>query len=112
MTINGKSSRLTDADLAVLRAMFLDREGAPEVLRKIFFPELTADDPIMLNGDMWSVNFDLDSMTAEQQIIAIKAHQKLIKHVEGCLKVIGLLVGTKEESAEEAIARVRKDSAK
>lgn len=112
MTINEQKPRLTDKDLEVLRAMFLDREGAIDVVRKIFFPELTADSPIKLNGDLWTTNFDLTGMTGEQKVIAVEARQMMVNQIEGSLQVIRLIVGGKEETAEAVLARVRKDSAK
>ena len=112
MTINEQKPRLSDQDLAVLRAMFLDREGAIDVIRKIFFPELTADSPIKLNNDLWTTGFDLSGMTPEQKVIAVEARQMMVNQIEGGLQVIRLMVGTKEETVEQAVARVRKDSSK
>lgn len=112
MKITDTESRMTPQDIAVLKAMFEDREGAVEVIRKIFFPELTADNPLMLNNDMWSKCQLRPDMTVEQKIIEIESHQKLINHVEGGLQVIKTLIGRKEESPEQVLARLQKDSAK
>jgi hypothetical protein len=112
MEINSNAPRITEADLAALKGMFLGRENAVEVLRKIFYPELTTDAPLYKNQDMWTYNFDLSEMTPEQKAVAIEARQQLIKHVEGSLSVIRALVGTKEETVDEALARIKKDSAK
>lgn len=107
-----KSARMTEQDIAVLKAMFEGREGAVEVVRKIFYPELTADNPIHLNRDMWAGLNLTNEMTPEQKVIAVEAHQKLVNHVEGSLQVIKTLVGKKEESPEQVLARLQKDSAK
>lgn len=112
MTTLEKNARMTEKDIAVLKAMFEDREGAVEVIRKIFYPELTADAPIRLNQDMWSSCLLNADMTPEQKVIAVESHQKLLQHVEGCLGVIKTLVGKKEETAEQVLARLQKDSAK
>lgn len=111
MSTMNKTARMTTEDIAVLKAMFEDREGAVEVIRKIFFPELTADNPLQLNQDMWS-QVNLTELAPEQALIQVQAQQKLIRHVEGALAVIKTLVGKKEESAEQVLARLQKDSAK
>ena len=102
---------MTADDVAVLKAMFEDREGAVEVLRKIFYPELTADNPLQLNSDMYS-QLQITEMTPEQALIAVTDRQQLVRHVEGSLQVIKLLVGEKGETPEQALNRLRKDSAK
>lgn len=112
MSIFEKNARMTEQDIAVLKAMFEDREGAVEVIRKIFFPELTADSPININGDMWSRLQLTSDMTPESKVIAVEAHQKLVQHVESCLQIIKVLVGKKDESPEQILARLTKDSAK
>jgi hypothetical protein len=111
MTISDNKARMTEEDIAVLKAMFEDREGAVEVIRKIFYPELTADNPLQMNQDMWSQE-PLTELAPEQALIQIQARQKLIKHVEGALSVIKVLVGEKNESPEQVLARLTKDSAK
>ena len=102
---------MTPEDIAVLKAMFEDREGAVEVIRKIFFPELTADNPLQMNQDMWT-NLNIAEMSKEDALVAILAHQKLVRHVEGGLAVIKVLVGRKEESPEDVLTRLQKDSTK
>lgn len=102
---------MTADDVAVLKAMFEDREGAVEVLRKIFYPELTADNPLQLNSDMYT-QLQITEMSPEQALLAVTARQQLVRHVEGSLQVIKLLVGEKGETPEQALNRLRKDSAK
>lgn len=111
MKITDNKARMSPEEIAVLKAMFEEREGAVEVIRKIFYPELTADNPIHLNRDMFST-LDLHGMTPEQKVIAVEAHQKLVNHVEGCLAVIKTLLGDKSETPEEVLARLQRDSTK
>jgi hypothetical protein len=112
MKISDKNARMTPQDITVLKAMFEEREGAVEVIRKIFFPELTADNPIFANKDMWSNSLSLDGLSPEQAVIEIKAHQKLINHVEGCLSIVKQLIGEKNETAEQVLERLQKNSSK
>lgn len=112
MKITDTDSRMTPDDVAVLKAMFEDREGAVEVIRKIFFPELRSDNPLFQNNDMWSQGFTLEGLSPEEKVIAVEARQMLIKHVEGALSVIRALIGKKDETPEQVLARLKKDSAK
>jgi len=111
MTITDNKARMSPSDIAVLKAMFEEREGAVEVIRKIFYPELTADNPIHLNKDMY-LDLDLSHMSPDQKVIAVEAHQKMVRHVEGCLAVIKTLLGEKNETPEQVLERLRKDSSK
>lgn len=111
MVINEDKNRISTTEIEVLKAMFEDREGAVEIIRKIFFPELATDNPLQMNKNMF-IDLDFEGMSPEAMVIAVLAQQKLVKHVEGCLSVIKALVGKKEESAEQVIARLTKNSAK
>ena len=102
---------MTPEDIAVLKAMFEDREGAVEVLRKIFYPELAANNPLALNNDLFT-QLQIAEMSPEQALLAVTARQQLVRHVEGSFQVIKQLVGNKGESPEETLARLQKNSAK
>jgi pyruvate kinase len=111
MQITDTNARMTPEDIAVLKAMFEDREGAVEAIRKIFYPELTATNPISLNNDFLT-QLNISEMTPEQALLAVTARQQLVRHVEGCFQVIKTLIGSKSESPEQVLARLQKDSAK
>lgn len=112
MKINEIKPRISDEEIVVLKALFKDKEGAVEAIRKIFFPELSEENPILSNHDMWSHNFSLDGMSPEQMVIAVRARQMLIDHVEKALMVIKLIVSGDETSMEEIAQKAAKDSAK
>jgi len=103
--------RITVDDIAALKAMFEDNAAGAKAVRKIFYPELTSDDPLQMNEDMMT-KLLLDGMSTDQMVVEVRAHQKLVKHIEGCLSVIKHLVGEKTETAEQVLARLTKDSAK
>ena len=111
MKISDTDSRMTPNDIAVLKAMFEEREGAVDVLRKIFYPELGAGNPLQLNNDLYT-QLQISEMSPEQALIAVTARQQLVRHVEGCFQVIKQLVGKKDESPEQVLARLQKDSTK
>jgi hypothetical protein len=112
MQISDTKSRMTPEDVAVLKAMFEDREGAVEVIRKIFFPELRADNPLFQNNDLYTQGFSLDGLSGEDKVIMVEARHMLVKHIEGALSVMRALIGKKDESPEQVLERLQKDSSK
>ena len=102
---------MTKEDIAVLKAMFEGREGAVDALRKIFYPELSAQNPINLNNDLFT-QLQISEMPPEAALLAVTARQQLVRHIEGSFQVIKALIGSKEESPEQVLARLQKDSAK
>lgn len=110
-TLGLPTKRISEQDIAVLKAMFEDRPEAAKVMRKLFYPELTADDPLQMNEDMMT-RLLLEGMTPEQKVIAVEAHQKLVRHIEGVLSVIKHLIGQKNETPEQVLSRLSKDSSK
>lgn len=111
MNISSTDSRITPEDIAVLKAMFEDREGAVEVFRKIFYPELATNNPLNLNNDFFT-QLNISEMSPEQALLAVTARQQLVRHIEASFQVIKQLVGNKGETAEQVLARLQKDSAK
>lgn len=106
-------TRITTEDIAVIKSMFADNDAALKVIRKIFAPTISATDPIGKTGDLWAPMFlDLVDKSPEQAVIEIKAHQKFVSYIEGGLRNLKLLAGKKEESAEDTLRRLQKDSAK
>src|SRR5574343_1682775 len=91
--------RISDAELALLKNTFAENDALLKVLRKIFFPEVTASAPIGQNMDLW-MTLDLNNLSAEDALINIKARNSLISHVEQCLLQIKILAGLKEETVE------------
>lgn len=102
---------MTPEDIAVLKAMFEDREGAVEVLRKIFYPELAVNNPIHMNNDFFT-QLVISEMSPEEAVLAVTARQQLVRHVEGAFQVIKTLIGKKDETPEQILARLQKDSAR
>lgn len=106
-----KESRLVAEDIAVLKAMFEGRDEAFEVMRKLFYPQLTQDSPIRANFDLWT-KLDLNGMTPEQKVIRIEAHQLMVNHIENALGNIMTLIGKKNETPEQILKRLQANSAK
>lgn len=106
-----KQSRLVASDIATLKAAFESNDELVEVLRKVFYPQLTQDSPIRANFDLWT-KLDLNGMTSEQKVIRIEAHQLMVNHIENALGNIITLIGKKDETPEQVLNRLSKDSSK
>ena len=110
MELFEKNARMTEQDIATLKAAFEQNDGLAVVLRKILYPELTADAPIHLNNDLMT-NYPLGD-DKDMALVKVLARQMLVQHVEGSLNVIRTLVGKKEESPEQILKRLQKDSSR
>lgn len=103
--------RITDAELSLLKNTFADNDALLKILRKIFFPEITAEAPIGQNLDLW-MTLNVDNMSPEDALINLKARNTVIGHVEQCLLQIKLLSGMKDETVEQTKERLKKNSNK
>jgi len=111
MQISSTETRMTPKDIEVLKAMFEDREGAIDAIRKIFYPELSSGNPINLNNDFLT-QLQISELSPEAALLAVTARQQLVRHIEGSFQVIKTLIGKKDETPEQVLARLQKDSAK
>lgn len=109
--MNGKQMRFSTEELSQIKALYAGNETALKLLRKVFLPELTPDAPIGQNIDLW-MTFKVEEVDAETALVNLKARNTLITHLEQCLLQLSLLAGTVEETAEETVARLAKNSSK
>ena len=103
--------RIYQEELATIKALYGDNETALKLLRKVFLPELLPDAPIGQNIDLW-MTFKVEDLDADQALINLKARNTLISHLEQCLLQLSLLAGQKDESVEDTLSRLKKDSTK
>lgn len=107
----GRQMRFTPDELSLLKATFRDNEALILLLRKVFLPELDPNAPIGQVVDLWMVK-DYGTMSPEDVKIHVIARKDLILHVEQQLMQLQVLSQQREETAEEVIARIEKNSAK
>ena len=107
----GSQMRITPQERALLESVFKGNEELLRVLRKIFLPELDPYVPIGQNLDLW-MTLPLEEMTPEAALINIKARNSVIAHLESCLRTIKILAESPDETPEEALQRLKKDSSK
>lgn len=106
-----KETRLNDEDFARIKSLFAENDENLKVLRKVFYPELDASNPIGMNFDLWT-KLDLTGLSPEQALIRVQANQMMVAHVEACLSMLKTIAGKKDETPEETKSRLIKDSSK
>lgn len=107
----GTQMRITPLEISILKSTFKGNEELVRLMRKFFLPELDPYVPIGQNIDLW-MTVKVDDMEMEQAIINLKARNQLISHVDNCLNQIKLLSESPDESPEETIERIKKNSSK
>jgi hypothetical protein len=108
MSEQGRQMRYTEAELSLIKHTFGSDEVL-KVLRKTFLPELDPDAPIGNQIDLW-MTVKVDDLTAEQAVVNIKARNSLIMHVEQQLVQLKLLAEMHNETPEDAIMKLKKNS--
>lgn len=111
MTEEKKEMRITDAELSWIKNTFAGNDMGLKIFRKIFFPEIKVETPIGQQVDLW-MTIPLEDLTPEEALINIKARNSLIQHVEQCLVQLKVLAGLKEETVEQTVERLKKNSSK
>ena len=107
----GSQMRITPTEMTILQNAFKGNEELVRLMRKLFLPELDPYVPIGQNIDLW-MTVKVDDMTPEQAVINLKARNSLISHLDQVLNSIKTLAETANETPEEAIERLRKNSTK
>ena len=106
-----KEMRITDAELSWIKNTFAGNDTGLKIMRKIFFPEVKVETPIGQQIDLW-MTIPLEDLTPEEIVINVKARNNLIQHIEQGLMQLKALAGLKEETVEQTIDRLKKNSSK
>lgn len=109
--MNGKQMRFSTEELAQIKALYSNNEEALKLLRKVFLPEISPNAPLGQNIDLW-MTFKVEDLSAEEALINLKARNTLISHLEACLLQLSLLAGAKDETPEQTLERLKKNSTK
>lgn len=107
----GSQMRITPMEKGILRNTFKGQEELLRLMRKMFLPELEPFVPLGQNIDLW-MTVKIDDLPPEVAIINIKARNQLIQHLDQVLMSIKTLAESPDETPEEAIDRMKKDSTK
>lgn len=103
--------RFTEQELSLIRNTYKDNTELLKLLRKVFLPEFDPQAPIGQNVDLW-MTLDLTGKTPEEAFQHILVRNALIGHVEFQLQQLQFLANQAEETPEEALAKLKKNSTK
>lgn len=103
--------RITDDELALIKATFANNEPLLKLMRKMFLPEIDPAAPIGQIIDLW-MTLDTKEQSPEDVKISLLARNQLIQHVEGQLQQLKVLAGSPDETPEETKERLAKNSSK
>lgn len=111
MSNTGQQMRFTDQDLSLIRNTFKDNEPLLKLLRKVFLPEIDPNAPIGQMIDLW-MTVDVETVDPERAVVNLKARNSLITHIEQQLMQLKILAEKTEQTPEELLTGLRKDSSK
>lgn len=107
----GSQMRISPDELEIIRRAFGGNEALLKLMRKIFLPELSADNPIGQNIDLW-MTIPVTELSPEEALINLKARNTLVSHLDQQLMVLKVLSEREELTTGEVKAKAEKDSTK
>lgn len=107
----GKQMRFTDPELSLIKNTYKDNTELLKLLRKVFLPEYDPTAPLGQQIDLW-MTLDISSKTPEEAMHLILVRNALIGHVEFQLQQLQFLANQDDETPEEALSRLKKNSSK
>lgn len=108
--MNSDDMRITPEEKKSIEDTFGGNDRLLKLLRKIFLPAYDPNAPIGQTVDLWSMK-DITGMAPEEAKIYFLTRQQLILHVEAQLMQLKVLA-KKEETVEDVMKRMQKDSSK
>ncbi len=105
--------RFTPQELSLIRNTFKDQPELLKLIRKIMLPELDPAAPLGQVIDMSLIEAnDIKSLPMELAHIHLLARSLQINMMENALMQLNVLAEEKEETEQEEIARLKKNSNK
>lgn len=108
---NGAQMRITPEEQQLIRAVFKDNENLLRLMRKMFLPELDPTAPLGQMIDLW-MTVKIAEMTPEMAYVNLLARNTLISHLDQTLMQLSIISKMEPITPEEAVAKVKADSAK
>lgn len=108
---NGSQMRITQEEIELIQRVFKGNDKLLKLMRKMFLPEIDPNAPIGQVLDLW-MTVKIDEMTPEEAMINLKARNSLISHVDQVLMQLVLISMQANTTPEEAVAKIKADSAK
>ena len=103
--------RFSKEEMDWIKRIFKDNEKALKTIRKIFLPEYDSNCAIGQIVDLW-LPLDIMQIPVQDRELVILARNRLILHIEQQLQQISILAQIKDETPEERVERLKKDSSK
>lgn len=102
--------RITKEDKQLLRQAFRGNDALMKVMIKMFLPTgFDPDLPVEYISDIWG-DRDFAAIPNDEVKAIVLARQDLIKYVRGTLSQIKLYANTVEETADDVMKRIQKNS--
>jgi hypothetical protein len=108
---NGSQMRITPDEIAAIKRTFKDNEPLLLLMRKMFLPEIDPKAPIGQLVDLW-LTLKIEDLSPEDVVIKLRARNEVIAHVDQVLMQLKLISMMEEQTKEEVVASVQKNSAK
>ena len=109
--VEKKFRRLSDDEIAWIKATFKDNEQGLITLRKILTQTAETETPIGYYRDSWS-GLDLKGLDGEGRVLAVASHQAMLNQMEAGLNTIKVISEQSIEEMEAQVAKMKKDSTK
>lgn len=109
--VEKKYKRLSDEELQWIKATFSGNEQGLITLRKILLQTGESDTPIGFYRDSWS-GVDLKGLSNEDKLLAVASHQMQMGQLEAALYQVKNIAGEADETVEEMMKRLEKNSSK
>ncbi len=107
----GSQMRITPEEMELIKRTFSGNEMLVRLMRKLFLPELDPKAPIGQMVDLY-MTIKVEELSMEDALVKLRARNELISHVDQVLMTIKLISEMTLPDSGEAIARLKKDSAK
>jgi hypothetical protein len=108
---NGSQMRFTEQELSLIKNTFKGNDELLKVMRKVFLPEIDPDAPVGQVIDLW-LTVQISDKTPEQAYAQLLARNTLISHLDQQLLQLKMLSEMGDETPEEALSRLKKNSSK
>ena len=108
---NGSQMRISPEEQRIIKATFADKPDLLKLLRKIFLPEIDPSAPATQVIDLW-MTLENSDKSLEEQLINLKARNKVITHVDQQLLTLELMSKMNTPTPEEIAEQTKKNSNK
>ena len=106
----GQQMRMTEDELALIKATYGGNERLLKLLRKMFLPEYDPHAPFGQTIDLWLAATDLKQMPPDLAYQHMMARNSVIGHVEAQIETLRYFAELKKPNQEEEAIKTKLDS--